>query len=501
MGLTMALYIFAFSLLAMIVVLFVKRKELGKVFKILAPVCLVAMVAAAAGLVYLHTAEDVKNDNFLRQRTEETRKMDMIIWYDIDISPLSNDRPERGWWFLNPQHPDMPRTKGCFRTTTPLLGLYDQRKPETARQHLYWISALGCNVIAADWTNYTSYRTAQDAGWLKYTKGVYDNTEVLLDTAQKCDDVDVPKVYLVARLFGEDYDKLRDVLDDVYELYSKYKDVWYTFNDGTENAKKPFLQIFADHSVLSKFVEAGPSFSDDRFNIRWSNGYLGSIGTIEGDNVSVPFGTWLFVENELDPSNADKGLYRAYYAKGLDKKPEQMIAWASVHKSGTEWDPMNKIIDGKTTFERTIWKVKELKPKALLVNRFNYAIAWLDEPQEGVGLYESTHIEPNEDLGFLIFDNVRENLYDLNDWEKNPVQLKNAEVSGNLIKVPLDNYPTKYRISSKGDMSESEWIYLNISSWIDISDFEGDKLYLQLGNGFGESDVIEVKINKEENGG
>jgi len=499
MGLSIALYIFAFSLLAMIVVLLAKRKELGKVFKILAPVCIVVFIITAAGIVYLQTTDDTENDYVLSHRTEETRKMDMIMWYDIDISPLSNDRPERGWWFLNPQHPDMPKLNGCFRTTTPLLGLYDQRKPETARQHLYWISALGCNVIAADWTNFTSYRTAQDAGWLKYTKGVYDNTEVLLDTAQKCDDFDAPKVYLVLRLFGEDYDKLRDVLDDVYALYSKYKEVWYTFNDGTQNAQKPFIQIFADHSVLSKFSEEGPLFTDKRFNIRWSNGYLGSIGTVEGDKVAIPYGTWLFVENEMDEANADKGLYRAYHAKGPDKKPEQMIAWASVHKSGTEWDPLNKVIDGKTTFERTIWKVKELKPKALLVNRFNYAIAWLDEPQEGVSLYESTHIEPNEDFGFLIFDNIRENLYDLNNWEKTVVQLKDAEVVGNMVKVPLDDYPTKYRISTNSDMSQSEWAYLNINSWIDISDFdfEGNILYLQLGNGFGESEVIEVKINNE----
>jgi hypothetical protein len=133
------------------------------------------------------------------------------------------------------------------------------------------------------------------------------------------------------------------------------------------------------------------------------------------------------------------------------------------------------------------------------VNRFNYAIAWLDEPQEGVSLYESTHIEPNEDFGFLIFDNIRENLYDLNNWEKTVVQLKDAEVVGNMVKVPLDDYPTKYRISTNSDMSQSEWAYLNINSWIDISDFdfEGNILYLQLGNGFGESEVIEVKINNE----
>ena len=30
-------------------------------------------------------------------RTEETRKMDMIAWYDIDHGSSSNDRPMKGW--------------------------------------------------------------------------------------------------------------------------------------------------------------------------------------------------------------------------------------------------------------------------------------------------------------------------------------------------------------------------------------------------------------------
>ena len=490
MGLILALSIFALSMFAFIIVLVIKRKELGTLFKILTPLCAVIFIITVIYTAMQMGKNEDKEDKkvTITRRTEETREMDMIMWYDIDISPLTNDRPQRGWWYLNPQHPIAAKESGCYRATTPLLGLYDQRKPETARQHLYWIAALGCNAIAADWTNYTSYRMAKDAGWYKYTKGVYDNTEVLLKEASNTKDFQAPAVYTVVRLFGEDYDKLKEVVDDVYTLYTKYQDAWYKFEDST----KPFLVIFADHTVLSK----GADFADDRFNIRWSNGYLGSIGTEEGNNVSIPYGNWLFVENELDESMGDKGLYKAYYAKGADGKPEQMISWASIHKTGMDWDPLNNVIDGKTTYERTIWKVKDIKPKVLIVSRFNYAVCWIDEPQEGVSLYESTHIEPNEDFGFLIFDNVRKNLYELNNWGKNIVEVEEVDAVNDVIKVPLGDFPTEYRVSVNKDMGDSKWNYLNINKWIDVSEFDEDTLYLQLRSGFGESEVIEVRRNR-----
>ena len=44
--------------------------------------------------------------------------------------------------------------------------------------------------------------------------------------------------------------------------------------------------------------------------------------------------------------------------------------------------------------------------------------AWKEQPQEGVSLYGSTHIEPNVDFGFLVFDNVKTNLYKLNYWKQ-----------------------------------------------------------------------------------
>lgn len=75
------------------------------------------------------------------------RKMDMIMLYDIDHGSRINARPDHGWWPLNPEYPDDPAPdfNSICRVTTPLMGTYDCTDPKLQKQHLYWISALGCN--------------------------------------------------------------------------------------------------------------------------------------------------------------------------------------------------------------------------------------------------------------------------------------------------------------------------------------------------------------------
>ncbi len=478
------------SVFVLLIVCFLIKKQLGKYFKVIMPVFVLLNIISGVMLITELKEEKEKVIPVKTERGENSRKMDMIMWYDIDNGPTTNGRPERGWWFLNPQHPDTVKESGHYRTTTPLMGLYDQRKSTTARQHLYWISALGCNGVAVDLTNYTSYRKAT-GDWLKYTRGVIKNTENLLETATCTNDFDVPKTYITVRLFQQDYDALRDVLDDIYVLYEKYKSVWYMLDDGTENSDKPFVVIFADGDVLKKFAEEGISFTDQRFNIRWSNGYLDRIAKDDASgNRTVPENFWLFVESEPYESKGE-GYYRYFCSLGRDGSVEQMIGWASVHRGGMKWDALNNIVAGKTTFERTIWNVGKMNPKALLVNRFNYAVAWKEEPQEGVSLYESTHIEPNEDFGFLVFDNVRKNLYALNSWEtKAPPLPEVLQTDDNVIHISLKGYPTEYRISDNEDMQGAEWVYLNINDWIEVHEGMGENIYLQVRNGFGESGIV-----------
>lgn len=495
--------------LAIAVVLFVlgSRKILStKICGICAACCAILLVASGFIMLKDNNKENANNNDdktppsTITDRKEGNRTMDMIMWYDIDTGPTTNGRPVKGWWPLNPTHPDPITVSGNYRTTTPLMGLYDQRDPETARQHLYWMSALGCNAVAVDWTNYTSHRFALEdsgAGWYKYTYGVYKNTEVLLQTATAEKSFEVPTSYCVVRLHGTDVDGLKDTLEDVYTLYQSYPNAYYKFNDGTDRADKPFVVIFIDGGLREELVKGTWSFDDERFNIRFSNGYLTSSTKEEKDGTRSIAGNiplWLFVESEEDP-NESMGQYRIYHKDSPDGSVEQMIAWASVHKGGFNWDELNNIIDGKTTFERTLRGVSELQPKALLINRFNYAMAWKEQPQEGVSLYGSTHIEPNEDFGFLVFDNVKKNLYELNLWNKLSPSAPNVQtVSNGSLFIGLDEFPTEYRISLSAD-SMGDWVYYNINDGIKVSeDWSGKTVYIQTRNTFGESTVTEYVI-------
>lgn len=485
-------------------VLYAKKRLSAKGCALTAVVC--AAVLCAVG-IYFYVGrgaaepKPVEKPQTLSAREEGRRTMDMIMWYDIDTGPTTNGRPQRGWWPLNPQHPDTVQVSGNYRTTTPLMGLYDQRDPETARQHLYWMSALGCNSVAVDWTNYTSYRLetpGQD--WYKYTYGVYANTEVLLKEASASLGFESPKIYITVRLSGENYDALNEVLTDVYTLYEQYPDAWYRLQDGTDRASKPFLIIFIDSELQKKVAEGTEIFDDERFNIRFSNGYLSPYTEEQKDgskSISGDVPLWFFVESEEDP-DAGEGMYRIFHKDAADGSVEQMIAWASLHKGGENWDELNHIVNGQTTFERTLRGVAELSPKALLINRFNYAMAWKEQPQEGVSLYGSTHIEPNVDFGFLVFDNVKTNLYKLNYWKQEaPPAPEVLSSDDDALFLSLDGYPTEYRISFDAE-TQGEWVYYNINDGVELpEERDGNVCYIQTRNTFGESTVTEYTIPSE----
>ncbi len=426
------------------------------------------------------------------KRDDNKREMDMIVWYDIDHG--SDHKNQIGWWPLNPQHPNKVKAVGLYRSTTPLLGLYNIQDETTVKQHLYWISALACNAITCDWTNYSTYRLATtNKGYLE---DIYLNTESLLKTAQEYKDAEfsVPKVYTTIRLYEENYDDLKEVLDDCYTLYEKYSNAWYKF----DGSNKPFIVIFADWNLLNeKWINEDIPFKDERFDIRWSNGHIKPIAVDDGKgNLRIPAKNpyWLFVEEAKDDK---EGYYKVFYKEGKKGEVEQMVSWTAIYngwskEADSPWDGMDQVYDGKTTFERSLKGVKELSPKALLVNRFNYPTAWKQHPYEGISLYDSVHIEPNKDFGFQIFNNVMTNLYDLNYWIGNaPDKPDPVKVNEDSVKISISSFPLEYRVSATEDFEGSEWEYLNINNWISYSDLkDGEGFYLQTRNPFGVSETV-----------
>jgi len=446
-----------------------------------------------------------KEADAIKQFSED--QMDLIMWYDIDHGSSINDRSDSGWLPLNPEYPNAPVTGHC-RTTTSLLGKYDCQDLTIIKQHAYWIKAIGCNVIASDLTNTRSTKELNiEPDMMYFYKGINNAFKLQIQQLAEITEFDAPKAYPTLRLGDTTFDNLQLLLDDMYDIYLKYPSKWYKLYDLTTNKDKPFVVIFADGGVLNDWVNKGIPFDDGRFNIRWSNGFLmyqpdiTEIDSCNNVRIANNMPYWLFIENTEQVGR--KGYYQPIYKMlpGNDGI-EQMITWASVHLGGYNWDGMLDEIDGKMPFERYSQPVYKLKPKTLLVNRFNYPLAWIEEPQEGISRNKSTHVEPNVDWGFLVFNNVANELYKVRGYIKKAPEkpvLNVYDKVKKVLEIKLDNYPLEYRISNNEDMRYSEWIFLNVGSGGIKLDCEIDtsiKLYIQSRNSFGESPVGELTLEQ-----
>lgn len=398
---------------------------------------------------------------------------------------------------------------GPWRTTTSLLGTYESQDSAVIKQHAYWIKALGCDVLACDLTNSASpSQPGFGADMKRYVTGVNKAFELQLQCLPKISEFDAPTVYPVVRLTSTNYSNLTLMLNDMYSLYQKYPDKWYKFDDNSANNTKPFITIFVDGYLLNTWALSGipTGAKDERFNIRYSNGYLlahANITTRDNNNIykiprNLPY--WLFVENSQEVSSP--GYYKPIYKETTDGLGvEQMTTWASVCINGSNWDGLRDTVNGKTPIVRYTDPVYSLKPKVLLVNRFNYPLAWLTEPQEGVSRNKSTHIEPNVDWGFLEFNDVANELYNVRAYPKAapPLALVDTfNMQSNTLKIKLDGFPLEYRLSNEPDLDTCSWSFLNVGkAGIKLSSAIDPKktIYIQTRNSFGVSPIGNIELN------
>jgi hypothetical protein len=404
---------------------------------------------------------------------------------------------------------DGPGGTGPWRTTTSLLGTYESQDSAVIKQHAYWIKASGCNVLACDLTNSASPDQAGLGDDMKrFVTGVNKAFELQLRYLPKIQEFDAPSVYPVVRLSGTNYSDLALMLDNMYALYQEYPDKWYKFDDNSADSTKPFITIFVDGGLLDTWASGGipAGAKDDRFNIRYSNGYLlghASITSPDNNNIyripgNLPY--WLFVENSREVSSP--GYYTPVYKETADGPGvEQMTTWASICINGSEWDGLRDIQDGKIPIARYTDPVYDLKPKVLVVNRFNYPVAWLTQPQEGVSRNKSTHIEPNADWGFLEFNDVANELYNVRAYPKSapPVAYVDTfDIPGKTLKIKLDGFPLEYRLSNEPDLDTCSWSFLNVGQGgIKLNPgIDPEKsIYIQTRNSFGVSPTGRIDQN------
>lgn len=437
-----------------------------------------------------------------QERSEESRRMDMIVWYDIDNGQSTNSRPDNGWYYLYDETPGIITQNGHFRSANPLLGTYDQADPETARQHLYWLRAAGINAILCDLTNYDTLDAHEEGSDIhRYHSGLLRNTRVLLETAKamKAEGVsEVPKIFVSVRMFGDNRVNLGKVLDEIYVLYSEFPDEIYHLN----GSDKPFIDVFIDHVVMNDIVEKNTYPEDERYDMRFTNGNFGPRFATDntGTTAGIPYDkqTFLFWDPVQLPNK--QGFYRSFYTIGADGKPEMMTGWVSLYggwsSDGSQWDYLTQTYEGMTCFERTTVDVETVMPSALLICRFNYALCWKEQIQEGLGLYHSGHFEPCEELGFTIFDNVTKRLYDLNNWiGKVPAAPTVVGVKNNHLFLDTATYPLEYMLSATDSFTDGEWTYININDGIDYSAYAASgEVWIKTRNTFGESEAVKLTV-------
>ena len=436
-----------------------------------------------------------------QERSEESRRMDIIVWYDIDNGQSTNSRPDNGWYYLYDETPGIITQNGHFRSANPLLGTYDQADPETARQHLYWLRAAGINAILCDLTNYDTLDAHEEGSDIhRYHSGLLRNTRVLLETAKamKAEGVsEVPKIFVSVRMFGDNRVNLGKVLDEIYVLYSEFPDEIYHLN----GSDKPFIDVFIDHVVMNDIVEKNTYPEDERYDMRFTNGNFGPGFATDntGTTAGIPYDkqTFLFWDPVQLPNK--QGFYRSFYTIGADGKPE-MTGWVSLYcgwsSDGSQWDYLTQTYEGMTCFERTTVDVETVMPSALLICRFNYALCWKEQIQEGLGLYHSGHFEPCEELGFTIFDNVTKRLYDLNNWiGKVPAAPTVVGVKNNHLFLDTATYPLEYMLSATDSFTDGEWTYININDGIDYSAYAASgEVWIKTRNTFGESEAVKLTV-------
>ena len=436
-----------------------------------------------------------------QERSEESRRMDMIVWYDIDNGQSTNSRPDNGWYYLYDETPGIITQNGHFRSANPLLGTYDQADPETARQHLYWLRAAGINAILCDLTNYDTLDAHEEGSDIhRYHSGLLRNTRVLLETAKamKAEGVsEVPKIFVSVRMFGDNRVNLGKVLDEIYVLYSEFPDEIYHLN----GSDKPFIDVFIDHVVMNDIVEKNTYPEDERYDMRFTNGNFGPGFATDntGTTAGIPYDkqTFLFWDPVQLPNK--QGFYRSFYTIGADGKPEMMTGWVSLYggwsSDGSQWDYLTQTYEGMTCFERTTVDVETVMPSALLICRFNYALCWKEQIQEGLGLYHSGHFEPCEELGFTIFDNVTKRLYDLNNWIGKAAAPTVVGVKNNHLFLDTATYPLEYMLSATDSFTDGEWTYININDGIDYSAYAASgEVWIKTRNTFGESEAVKLTV-------
>jgi hypothetical protein len=434
-----------------------------------------------------------------------------IVWLDIDSG--KNTRPDHGWWSMNPRDPfTVPADGNQYRTMTSTLGLYSSLDPSVARQHAYQLVALGAGAVIVDWTNCLA-RREQSGGMRSYCDGIRDSTALLLRewsalrARAPSDGGFVAPKLLVAMRMPDMANLTRSdwLADEVFALHRRYPDAMMQIEDGSSNASRPALLAFIAPDLQNGWLTA-PRWFDSRFNLRYTNGFISSWQNVtvseSPDWIYTDLPYWSFLE--VLPRKDSPGYYQNLYRRRLDNQgsgssvavAEQTAIWCAVelcdapadfHDAGQgccgagrptpcrpvdgwAWDGWSNVTDGQITLQRQAASTLRLpvakRPQYITINRWNYAVGWYGQPQEGLSRASSTFIEPSVEASFTLYNAAAQLVHNLTSSKALPpatprVLTASKNVSDVRLQHPLwtpgeSGAPTEICIYSPSDNEEDE---------------------------------------------
>lgn len=273
----------------------------------------------------------------------------------------------------------------------PLVGKYASNNKEVVRQHGIWLAEAGVDFVFVDWSNNTTYHPDITGGTREDFEMIEKATDVLFEVWSQ-----IPNAPKICIFVGPGHSGIESVSSGEHQ-----RKVNQVYNDYINNAKnremyfyyegKPLLMCYG---ATPTQYGANPSWTDNRFTIRWVTGYVGQQGSLYNKQTRCSYRYWSWEEREAQTYTVKDGVVEAVTCSAATR------AQNSPGQSG--YIPAHGKENGQTLkkqFQRAI----DLGASIVLVVSWN---EWTSSEQ-GTAEY-AKDIEPSEIYGTYYYDLMRE---------------------------------------------------------------------------------------------
>ncbi len=205
---------------------------------------------------------------------------------------------------------------------SPLYGNYFSDDRKMIAKHAELLRDAGVDFIFVDWTNNTTYDPATMREKLSDFRMIEEATDLLFEIWSGIEGA--PKICIFAGPGHSGPENVKNgkhqkKVDQIYSSYvEKYPDMYFNYQG------KPLLMCYG---ATPNQYGRKPSWTDDRFTIRWLTGYVGQQdGLYNKRNMSSTNKWWSWEERGLQPYSV------------LDGRVECVTCTASSRSQGSEGD-------------------------------------------------------------------------------------------------------------------------------------------------------------------